>query len=62
MHADAGKDESRTNVGVAFDEATGQGDESGAKRSPKKDVSGEDVVVLGSGNLGLVYLMDEPRG
>jgi uncharacterized membrane protein YvlD (DUF360 family) len=61
VHAVAGEDESRTNVGVAFDEARGQGDESGKKRSPKKDVSGEDVVVLGSGNLGLVYLMDEPR-
>ena len=61
VHAVAGEDESRTNMGVAFDEATGQGDESGEKRSPKKDVSGQDVVVLGSGNLGLVYLMDEPR-
>ena len=61
VHAVAGEDESRTNVGVAFDEATGQGDESGEKRSPKKDVSGQDVVVLGSGNLGLIYLMEEPR-
>jgi uncharacterized membrane protein YvlD (DUF360 family) len=61
VHAVGGEDESRTNVGVAFDEATGQGDESGKKRGPKKDVSGEEVVVLGSGNLGLVYLMDEPR-
>ena len=39
----------------------GAGDESGEKRSPKKDVSGQDVVVLGSGNLGLIYLMEEPR-
>src|SRR5215207_1622457 len=31
------------------------------KKKSKKDVSGEDVVVLGSGNLGLVYLMEEPR-
>ena len=61
VHAVSGEDESRTNVGVAFDEATGQGEKSGEKRSPKKDVSGQDVVVLGSGNLGLVYLMDEPR-
>src|SRR5204863_7550530 len=30
-------------------------------KRPKNDVSGMDVVVLGSGNLGLVYLMDEPR-
>ena len=61
VHAVAGEDESRTNVGVAFDEATGQGEQSGQKRSPKKDVSGKDVVVLGSGNLGLVYLMQEKR-
>ena len=61
VRAVGGEDESRTNVGVAFDEATGQGEESGKKRGPKKDVSGEQVVVLGSGNLGLVYLMDEPR-
>ena len=61
VRAVGGEDESRTNVGVAFDEATGQGEESGEKRAPKKDVSGEEVVVLGSGNLGLVYLMDEPR-
>jgi uncharacterized membrane protein YvlD (DUF360 family) len=61
VHAVSGEDESRTNVGVAFDEATGQGEQSGGKRSPKKDVSGQEVVVLGSGNLGLVYLMDEPR-
>jgi uncharacterized membrane protein YvlD (DUF360 family) len=61
VHGVAGEDENRTNVGVAFDEATGQGDESGKKRSPKKDVSGQEVVVLGSGNLGLIYLMEEPR-
>ena len=61
VHTVGGEDESRSNVGVAFDEATGQGEESGKKRGPKKDVSGEEVVVLGSGNLGLVYLMDEPR-
>jgi uncharacterized membrane protein YvlD (DUF360 family) len=61
VRGESGEDESRANVGIAFDEATGQGDESGKKRASKKDVSGEDVVVLGSGNLGLVYLMDEPR-
>ena len=32
----------------------------GEKRA-KNDVSDRDVVVLGSGNLGLVYLMEEPR-
>ncbi len=61
VHAVSGEDESKTNVGVAFDEATGKGEQSGQKRSPKKDVSGKDVVVLGSGNLGLVYLMQETR-
>jgi uncharacterized membrane protein YvlD (DUF360 family) len=60
VRAEAG-DENRTNVGVAFDEATGQGEDSGKKRGSKKDVSGEEVVVLGSGNLRLVYLLDEPR-
>ncbi|HEU5215250.1 MAG TPA: hypothetical protein VFU30_06895, partial [Gaiellaceae bacterium] len=34
----------------------------GHKAKPaKNDVSGRDVVVLGSGNLGLVYLMEEER-
>jgi hypothetical protein len=31
------------------------------KKSDKNDVSDGDVVVLGSGNLGLVYLMEERR-
>ena len=44
-------------VGHAVSEATGA---SRAKR-PKNDVSDRQVVVLGSGNLGLVYLMEEPR-
>ena len=44
-------------VGHALGEATGRG---GEKRD-KNDVSGEQVVVLGSGNLGLIYLMEEPR-
>jgi Type I phosphodiesterase / nucleotide pyrophosphatase len=61
VRAESGEDESHANVGIAFDEATGQGGESGKKRGSKKDVSGEEVVVLGSGNLGLIYLMDEPR-
>ena len=45
-------------VGHAVGEATGR--QAAAKRS-KSDVSGEHVVVLGSGNLGLIYLMEEPR-
>ena len=52
----AGGDEQSSMVGLAVSEATGKQ----AKR-PKKDVSDRDVVVLGSGNLGLVYLMEEPR-
>jgi uncharacterized membrane protein YvlD (DUF360 family) len=54
----AGGDEQDAMVGHALGEATGrQPDEKRAKN----DVSGENVVVLGSGNLGLVYLMEEPR-
>jgi uncharacterized membrane protein YvlD (DUF360 family) len=50
----AGGDEQHAMVGNAIGEATGKKPQ---KRS-KKDVSGEPVVVLGSGNLGLVYLME----
>ena len=50
----AGGDEQSSMVGNAVSEATGKK----AKR-PKNDVSDRDVVVLGSGNLGLVYLMEE---
>jgi uncharacterized membrane protein YvlD (DUF360 family) len=52
----AGGDEQHSMVGLAVGEATGKQ----AKR-PKNDVSNRDVVVLGSGNLGLVYLMEERR-
>jgi uncharacterized membrane protein YvlD (DUF360 family) len=55
----AGGDEQHDMVGLAIGEATGQAGKP-AKRS-KKDVSGRRVVVLGSGNLGLIYLMEEPR-
>ncbi len=53
----AGGDEQHAMVGTAVGEATG----GKPARRPKNDVSGRDVVVLGSGNLGLVYLMDLPR-
>ena len=53
----AGGDEQDAMVGHAIGEATGQK----AKKPSKKDVSGREVVVLGSGNLGLIYLMEEPR-
>ncbi|HEU6443463.1 MAG TPA: phage holin family protein [Gaiellaceae bacterium] len=52
-------DEQQAMVGHAFGEATGA--KTKAAKAPKKDVSDREVVVLGSGNLGLVYLMDEPR-
>ncbi|HEX5782661.1 MAG TPA: phage holin family protein, partial [Solirubrobacteraceae bacterium] len=52
----AGGDEQRAVVGHAVEEATGKD----GKRA-KNDVSGRDVVVLGSGNLGLVYLMESPQ-
>ena len=52
----AGGDEQHAMVGNAVSDATGKK----AKR-PKNDVSDRDVVVLGSGNLGLVYLMEERR-
>src|SRR3954454_16985310 len=53
----AGGDEQDAIVGHAVGEATGHK----AKKRAKNDVSDRDVVVLGSGNLGLVYLMDPPR-
>ena len=52
-----GGDEQDAMVKHAVDEATGR---KPAER-PKNDVSDRDVVVLGSGNLGLVYLMEATR-
>jgi uncharacterized membrane protein YvlD (DUF360 family) len=52
----AGGDEQSSMVGLAVSEATGK-----KAKKPKNDVSDRDVVVLGSGNLGLVYLMEERR-
>jgi len=52
----AGGDEQRAMVGHAMGEATGK-----TEKPPKNDVSGRDAVVLGSGNLGLIYLMEEKR-
>jgi uncharacterized membrane protein YvlD (DUF360 family) len=50
-------DENDKMAAHALGEATG----TAKKERAKNDVSGEDVVVLGSGNLGLIYLMEEPR-
>jgi uncharacterized membrane protein YvlD (DUF360 family) len=52
----SGGDEQSSMVGHALTEATGRTDK---KKRPKNDVSDRPVVVLGSGNLGLVYLMEE---
>jgi uncharacterized membrane protein YvlD (DUF360 family) len=57
VHEIAGGDEQNSMVTHAVGEATG----AKPKKRSKKDVSGEQVVVLGSGNLGLVYLMEERR-
>jgi uncharacterized membrane protein YvlD (DUF360 family) len=47
-------------VEQAFDEATGR-TAGKAKKERSKGVGDRDAVVLGSGNLGLIYLMEEPR-
>jgi len=52
----AGGDEQSSMVGHAVAEATGK-----QPKRPKNDVSDRQIVVLGSGNLGLVYLMEERR-
>jgi uncharacterized membrane protein YvlD (DUF360 family) len=50
----AGGDEQADMARHAVDEATGRA----ARKRPKNDVSDREVVVLGSGNLGLIYLME----
>jgi Type I phosphodiesterase / nucleotide pyrophosphatase len=54
----SGGDEQNAMVGLAVSEATGADT---SKKKPKNDVSDRQVVVMGSGNLGLVYLMEERR-
>ena len=53
-----GGDEQNAMVGNAIGEATGK---TKPEKPSKKDVSDRQVVVMGSGNLGLVYLMEEKR-
>jgi hypothetical protein len=53
----AGGDEQSAMVDQAAREATGRS----GKKSGKTAVTDRDVIVLGSGNLGLVYLMELPR-
>jgi uncharacterized membrane protein YvlD (DUF360 family) len=58
----AGGDEQHAMVKTAVEEATGRTDSEKTKtKRPKNDVSDRQVVVLGSGNLGLVYLMEVGR-
>jgi uncharacterized membrane protein YvlD (DUF360 family) len=52
----AGGDEQSAMAAHAVAGATGR-----KEKPAKNDVSGRKTVVLGSGNLGLVYLMEEPR-
>ena len=52
-------DENATGVGRAFDEATGRTGKTSERE--RKRVRDRDAVVLGSGNLGLIYLMQSPR-
>ncbi len=60
VRAPGGGDENASGVGRALDEATGRGAAEAAE--PSAAVGDDDaVVVLGSGNLGLIYLMDRPH-
>jgi uncharacterized membrane protein YvlD (DUF360 family) len=54
-----GGDENETGTQRALDEATGRQEQTEA-REDEGDAQG-NAVVLGSGNLGLIYLMEEPR-
>ncbi|MFL5862709.1 MAG: phage holin family protein [Solirubrobacteraceae bacterium] len=53
----AAHDENAAKVGQVVADATGHA----APREGRESLGREDVVVLGSGNLGLAYLMEEPR-
>jgi len=58
----AGGDEQNAMVGHAMGEAMGADTAKKSKKAhAKNDISGKPAVVLGSGNLGLIYLMDTPR-
>ncbi|MGH3083851.1 MAG: phage holin family protein [Gaiellaceae bacterium] len=56
VHSIKGGDEQASMASLAVGEATGS-----KPKARKNEVSERKAVVLGSGNLGLVYLMDEPR-
>jgi hypothetical protein len=54
----AGGDEQGAMAGLALGEATGRDVKD---EQPGEDMSNREAIVLGSGNLGLVYLMEEER-
>src|SRR5262249_816098 len=54
-------DEQSTMTALAFGEATGLQPKDGKKKEAKAPVDERQALVLGSGNLGLVYLMEEKR-
>ena len=54
----AGGDEQRAMVGLAMSEATGS---KGDKYGKNSGAQGGEAIVMGSGNLGLIYLMQENR-
>ena len=54
----AGGDEQSAMVGHALSEGTGRSQENGKAET---DVADRQAIVLGSGNLGLIYLMEERR-
>ena len=58
----AGGDEQSAMVGHAMREASGPGSAPDKQATKvQNDVSAGDAIVMGSGNLGLIYLMEEPR-
>ena len=59
VEAVANGDEQNAMVGLAVGEATGRTEK--VQEAEKHDVSDKHVIVLGSGNLGLISLMEEPR-
>jgi hypothetical protein len=56
-----GGDENDSTVDQAYHEATGTAQDGKDAKKARNSIEGQDVVVLGSGNLGLIYLMDEKR-
>ena len=56
---DAG-DENATGVERAVDEATGRGARHAARQLEQAEAPESKAIVLGSGNLGLIYLMERP--